>query len=267
MRGGLIVGAMLNGIRRMDPVSERARRLVRDGENQRYALAAARGDVPSAARDGGALSRDIVARGRGRAIAGSRSRWTLRCRAASRLPTTGATTRRASSSAACSARELAALLDALPRRHREVLLLHYFDGDIVARGRPAPRDLAAARLAAAHERAREAQAASACCVALSSTSRTPPSRCRLARTARKRSSRSSPMPSSIRRCYRTTSRAGSRMPLPFRSALVNYREASAGGGARSLVLGSPHPRDRRRRAARRGRCQRLLPRRRNALAT
>jgi RNA polymerase sigma factor for flagellar operon FliA len=32
----LIVGAMLNGIRRMDPVSERARRIVRDGENQRY---------------------------------------------------------------------------------------------------------------------------------------------------------------------------------------------------------------------------------------
>jgi len=44
----LIVGAMLNGIRRMDPVSERARRIVRDGENQRYALAAARGDVPTA---------------------------------------------------------------------------------------------------------------------------------------------------------------------------------------------------------------------------
>src|SRR5581483_4124799 len=43
----LIVGAMLNGVRRMDPVSERARRLVRDGENDRYTLAAARGAVPS----------------------------------------------------------------------------------------------------------------------------------------------------------------------------------------------------------------------------
>jgi RNA polymerase sigma factor (sigma-70 family) len=42
----LIVGAMLNGIRRMDPVSERARRIVRDGESQRYAIAAARGEVP-----------------------------------------------------------------------------------------------------------------------------------------------------------------------------------------------------------------------------
>jgi RNA polymerase sigma factor FliA len=45
----LIIGAMLNGIRRMDPVSERSRRIVRDGENQRYAVAVSRGDVPSAA--------------------------------------------------------------------------------------------------------------------------------------------------------------------------------------------------------------------------
>jgi len=42
----LIVGAMLNGIRRMDPVSERARRIVRDGENERYTLAASSGEVP-----------------------------------------------------------------------------------------------------------------------------------------------------------------------------------------------------------------------------
>lgn len=45
----LILGAMLNGIRRMDPVSERARRKVRDGENQRYAIAAVRGELPSMA--------------------------------------------------------------------------------------------------------------------------------------------------------------------------------------------------------------------------
>jgi RNA polymerase sigma factor for flagellar operon FliA len=45
----LIVGAMLNGIRRMDPVSERARRIVRDGENERYTLAASSGEVPALA--------------------------------------------------------------------------------------------------------------------------------------------------------------------------------------------------------------------------
>lgn len=42
----LIVGAMLNGIRRMDPVSERARRALRDGETARYRIAVERGSVP-----------------------------------------------------------------------------------------------------------------------------------------------------------------------------------------------------------------------------
>ncbi len=43
----LILGAMLNGIRRMDPVSERSRRAARDGENLRYRLAVERGSVPA----------------------------------------------------------------------------------------------------------------------------------------------------------------------------------------------------------------------------
>jgi RNA polymerase sigma factor for flagellar operon FliA len=44
--GRIASGAMLNGIRRMDPVSERARRTVREGETERYAIAMVRGDVP-----------------------------------------------------------------------------------------------------------------------------------------------------------------------------------------------------------------------------
>jgi RNA polymerase sigma factor FliA len=43
----LISGAMLNGIRRMDPVSERTRRAMRDGELERFALAGERGSIPS----------------------------------------------------------------------------------------------------------------------------------------------------------------------------------------------------------------------------
>ncbi len=43
----LIVGAMLNGIRRMDPVSERVRRALRDGESERYRIALERGSLPS----------------------------------------------------------------------------------------------------------------------------------------------------------------------------------------------------------------------------
>ena len=43
----LVSGAMLNGIRRMDPVAERTRRAMRDGEIERYAIAGERGSVPT----------------------------------------------------------------------------------------------------------------------------------------------------------------------------------------------------------------------------
>jgi RNA polymerase sigma factor FliA len=45
----LISGAMLNGIRRMDPVSERTRRAMRDGEIERYQIAGERGTIPTLA--------------------------------------------------------------------------------------------------------------------------------------------------------------------------------------------------------------------------
>jgi RNA polymerase sigma factor for flagellar operon FliA len=43
------MGAMLNGIRRLDPVSERVRRVVRQAERERFALAVEQGAMPSAA--------------------------------------------------------------------------------------------------------------------------------------------------------------------------------------------------------------------------
>jgi len=42
----VIAGAMLNGIRRLDPVSERVRRTLRNSERERYALASERGALP-----------------------------------------------------------------------------------------------------------------------------------------------------------------------------------------------------------------------------
>ena len=51
----IVLGAMLNGMRRLDPVSERVRRRVRHAENARFALAHQLGTVPTmqalAARD------------------------------------------------------------------------------------------------------------------------------------------------------------------------------------------------------------------------
>ncbi len=45
----LISGAMLNGLRRLDPVSERVRRTIRRAEERRYALAQERGSLPALA--------------------------------------------------------------------------------------------------------------------------------------------------------------------------------------------------------------------------
>ncbi len=45
----VVAGAMLNGIRRLDPVSERVRRTLRDADRERYALATQRGILPSIA--------------------------------------------------------------------------------------------------------------------------------------------------------------------------------------------------------------------------
>lgn len=43
----IVAGAMLNGIRRLDPVSERVRRDVREAERERYAVATQTGRLPT----------------------------------------------------------------------------------------------------------------------------------------------------------------------------------------------------------------------------
>jgi RNA polymerase sigma factor (sigma-70 family) len=45
----VVLGSMLNGVRRLDPVSERVRRTVRAGERERFALAHELGTLPDAA--------------------------------------------------------------------------------------------------------------------------------------------------------------------------------------------------------------------------
>ena len=122
----LIVGAMLNGIRRMDPVSERARRIVRDGENQRYSIAAALGAVPT--------SSEMEERcpGYRRAIAAVYRGQPLSLDAPLPLGESlvndwGADPARIVERRSESA-QLAALIEGLPWRQREVVLLHYFGG-------------------------------------------------------------------------------------------------------------------------------------------
>jgi RNA polymerase sigma factor for flagellar operon FliA len=122
----LVVGAMLNGVRRMDPVSERARRIVRDGENERYALAAIRGVVPSAT--------EMEARrpGYGRAITAAYRGQPLSLDAP--LPKGESLAYDWSGDPAqivehrAEGAHLAALVDGLPPRQRDVLLMHYYNG-------------------------------------------------------------------------------------------------------------------------------------------
>jgi RNA polymerase sigma factor FliA len=121
----LVVGSMLNGIRRMDPVSERARRIVRDGENERYALAAARGEVPSAAE------MEVRRPGYSRALAATYRGQPLSLDAP--LPKGEALAYDWSDDPAhiferrAQRTELAALIEGLPPRQRDVVLLHYYN--------------------------------------------------------------------------------------------------------------------------------------------
>jgi RNA polymerase sigma factor FliA len=122
----LIVGAMLNGIRRMDPVSERSRRIVREGENQRYTLAAARGEVPSAREMEGrcpGYSRAVAAAHRGQPLSLDAPLPRGESLAQDWSDDPARIVERRSERAA-----LAALIDGLPRRQREIVLLHYFNG-------------------------------------------------------------------------------------------------------------------------------------------
>lgn len=121
----LVVGAMLNGIRRMDPVSERARRIVRDGENRRFALAAMRGELPTAAE------MEAWCPGYRRALAAAYRGQPLSLDAP--LPRGESVTQDWSDDPARIVERrseramLAALIDGLPRRQREVVLMHYFN--------------------------------------------------------------------------------------------------------------------------------------------
>jgi RNA polymerase sigma factor FliA len=122
----LIVGAMLNGIRRMDPVSERSRRIVRDGENERYAVAVARGEVPSA------LEMERRCPGYGRALAAAHRGQPLSLDAP--LPEGESVSLDWSDDPGsiverrCGRAAFVVLIERLPVRQRHVIFEHYFRG-------------------------------------------------------------------------------------------------------------------------------------------
>jgi len=120
----IVAGAMLNGIRRLDPVSERVRRDIREADRERFALATERGELPTTAqmearRPG--LRRAVTHAYRYAPISldapfpnGERLSGDWDADPASIVATTA------------EKDGIRGLLRALPPRHRELLRLHYF---------------------------------------------------------------------------------------------------------------------------------------------
>lgn len=119
----LIVGAMLNGLRRLDTISERSRRTLRRAEAERYRLAQERGTLPTMA--------EMEARSAGlrRARAAAHRHAALSLDAplpgGDRVPPDCSPDPAQAVLARAKRRELAQAIALLPERQRRILALHY----------------------------------------------------------------------------------------------------------------------------------------------
>ena len=118
------LGAMLNGIRRLDPVSERVRRIVRIAERDRYALAVEEGALPAygelEARYPG------LVRARADAHRGSPLSLDAPLPPESGFVPSGGEDPADAVIANAERRRIRAAIDALPQRQRDIVVAHYF---------------------------------------------------------------------------------------------------------------------------------------------
>jgi RNA polymerase sigma factor (sigma-70 family) len=118
------LGAMLNGVRRLDPVSERVRRVIRIAEHERYALAVEQGALPTY-REMEARHPALV---RARADAHRGSPLSLDAPLppeAGYVPNGGADPAEAILASAERGR-IRAAIETLPERQRAIVVAHYF---------------------------------------------------------------------------------------------------------------------------------------------
>ncbi len=119
----LILGSMLNGLRRLDPVSERVRRTLRHAEVKRYEMAQERGTLPAL----GELEREDPSLRRARTIAHRQAALSLDAP----LPRGGEAVVDWSGdpsrevNARAKSRELREAVALLPARQQRILALHY----------------------------------------------------------------------------------------------------------------------------------------------
>jgi RNA polymerase sigma factor for flagellar operon FliA len=120
----MILGAILNGVRRMDPASERMRRTMRIAERARYALAQETGTLPSL----GEMERVVPGLSRARAEVNRRIPLSLDAPLPNgeRLEPDYTGDPQAIVAERMKRARIHAAIDALPPRQRAVVLAHYF---------------------------------------------------------------------------------------------------------------------------------------------
>jgi RNA polymerase sigma factor (sigma-70 family) len=121
----VVLGSMLNGVRRLDPVSERVRRIVRLAEHERYAIAATTGELPSMAQF--ERKRPVLARARASAFRGSALSLDAPLPPGVAPPSGDGGVDPAQVVIAAAERgRVHAAIRALPARQRTVVVAHYF---------------------------------------------------------------------------------------------------------------------------------------------
>jgi RNA polymerase sigma factor for flagellar operon FliA len=124
--GGLIAGAILNGLRRLDPVSERVRNELRNAERERYAIAMETGAMPS--------QREMESRRPALARAAAHGYWHVPLSLDGPLPPGERMRIDWQSDTATEAvqreerERIRSAIHTLPPRQRAVLTMHYFAG-------------------------------------------------------------------------------------------------------------------------------------------
>jgi RNA polymerase sigma factor FliA len=120
----VVAGAMLNGIRRLDPVSERVRRTIRLAETERYALAQQWGAMPSSLHMEERLP--ALRRARAEAYRGTPLSLDAPFPTGERLEPDAAGDPQTVFVARAERERIRSAIEALPPRQRRVVIAHYF---------------------------------------------------------------------------------------------------------------------------------------------